>query len=123
MTFSGKRKNPYHLTLYIPPDKERLVKDFVKAYRARNESASQKIIMLIEDCMNNRDINPQKRLHQMLEPSLEDTFEKTPSVKCNFCRRKAEHEAVFIASGQKYSVCAHHQKELKENEKWKVQTE
>jgi len=47
--YSGKRRFPYRITIYIPQEKERIVKDFIEAFRARNESASQKILSFIEN--------------------------------------------------------------------------
>jgi hypothetical protein len=49
MPYSGKRRFPYRLTIYVPPEKERIVKDFIETFRARNESASQKILSFIEN--------------------------------------------------------------------------
>ena len=49
MPYSGKRRFPYRLTIYVPHEKERIVKDFIEAFRARNESASQKILSFIEN--------------------------------------------------------------------------
>ena len=52
MPYSGKRKLPYQLKIYVPPEKERIVKNFIEAFRARNESASQKILSYIENYDN-----------------------------------------------------------------------
>jgi len=52
MPYSGKRKLPYQLKIYVPPEKERIVKNFIEAFRARNERASQKILSYIENYDN-----------------------------------------------------------------------
>lgn len=68
MPFSGKRKYPYKFTIYVPPEKERTVKRFIELFQARDESASQKLIDYMEDyVMNNKPVNPQTRLDQILQ--------------------------------------------------------
>ena len=97
MPFSGKRKHPYRFTVYVPPEKEGMVKDFIRAFQARNESASQKIIDYIEELMSNGKINPQTRL------------DNNKILYCVFKdRRKAEHTALHENSGKKHRVCSVH---------------
>jgi len=52
MPYSGKRKFPYRLAIYVPSEKAKIVKNFIKVFRARNESASQKILSFIENYDN-----------------------------------------------------------------------
>jgi len=55
-------KQPYKFLVYVPYDKAEIVKEFIEAVKARNESASSKIISYIEEVMKEGKINPQKRL-------------------------------------------------------------
>lgn len=61
--FSGKRRNPYKLTIYVPNSKEASVKKFIEMFRATDESASQKILDFICREVEKNDPNWQKRLN------------------------------------------------------------
>jgi hypothetical protein len=49
LSFSGKRKGRYHPGFYVPPEDEQAIRNFIEAFRARNESASQKIVWFIKN--------------------------------------------------------------------------
>jgi len=108
-----KRKNPYKLTIYVPEEKEDKVKEFLKMFKARNESGSQKILGFIENCVdNNVEINPQRRIHQYQKEKAKQ--------KCFKCYREATREAEFTPTKRKYLVCEKHAKELEHHQKWRV---
>lgn len=87
----------YKLTIYVPPEKEHMVKAFIKAYKARTESASEKIIDFIEKCMaEDHRINPQTRLNQVA----------TTLPICN-CGKEAKYRVTWRAGGTGF-LCEEH---------------
>jgi len=99
MPFSGKRKFPYKLTIYVPREKEKIVKGFLEAYKARNESGSSKILEFIEQQMKDGKINPQTR--------LTEAPVKPPMCRVGRCGNFAEY-VYYPPQETKFYTCRFH---------------
>jgi len=72
----------------VPPEQEEAVKEFVRLVKARNESASEKVLeWIIQFVEENKPVNPQTRLDVILDRGAPA---KEPPT-CSFCLKPATY--------------------------------
>lgn len=91
-------KNPYRLTIYVPDEAKEKVKTFIKHVKARNESASGKIVGWITNFVdNNIQVNPQTRMTPYLSQQ---------TLTCAFCQNPVTH--LGFTSKNQVPLCQEH---------------